>query len=214
MKKFLRTNDEYSKMMLGQHAYRWYGMIAVLGVVLALQLMAAQVGGARPANIRRASSAYRPISGRPERRPPLLLVALSADELHLSEAQKNRLRHALPLPPKLPRRETTPSLIASFQSLQAAEWRVICDVLTPPQLEIFLHRLAFMRIFRMLQMKLQTLLFSASLPTIQPITQIGDASAAIAMIGCLLMLCGLFAPQPLFGVSGKTRLRQLCVLRI
>lgn len=215
MKKFLRTEYEHSKMMPKQRAYIWYGMIAVLGVVLALQLMAAQWGSARHASVRRVSSAYRPISGRFERRPPLLFVALSADELHLSEAQKNRLRQALPQPPKSLRPEMTPSLIASFQSLQAAEWTVICDVLTPEQLKIFLHRLASMRVFRMLQMKLRALLFSSTISTTPDARRIGDAPAAIPMMNTLVMLAFCVClPQGCSGVSGKIRLQHLRVLRL
>ena len=202
-------------MMPKQRAYIWYGMIAVLGVVLALQLMAAQWGSARHASVRRVSSAYRPISGRFERRPPLLFVALSADELHLSEAQKNRLRQALPQPPKSLRPEMTPSLIASFQSLQAAEWTVICDVLTPEQLKIFLHRLASMRVFRMLQMKLRALLFSSTISTTPAARRIGDAPAAIPMMNTLVMLAFCVClPQGCSGVSGKIRLQHLRVLRL
>lgn len=215
MKKFLRTEYEHSKMMPKQRAYIWYGMIAVLSVVLGLQLIAAQWGSARHASVRRVSSAYRPISGRFERRPPLLFVALSADELHLSEAQKNRLRQALPQPPKSLRPEMTPSLIASFQSLQAAEWTVICDVLTPEQLKIFLHRLASMRVFRMLQMKLRALLFSSTISTTPDARRIGDAPAAIPMMNTLVMLAFCVClPQGCSGVSGKIRLQHLRVLRL
>ena len=215
MIKFLHTGNEHLKNLSQKPGRRERGIFLALCVVLAAQVIAAQWNNARPAHIRRASSVYRPISGQPERRPPLLLVALSADELQLSEVQKNRLRHALPLPPKSPRQETTPSLIASVRSLQAEEWTLICDVLTPPQLEIFLHRLASMRIFRMLRMKLQALLFSSTISTTPDARRIGDAPAAILMMSSLVMLAFYAClPQNVYCVSGKTRLRHLHVLRL
>jgi len=215
MMKLLHTDNEHSKHLRQTSARIGRGIIIALCVMLAAQLFAAQRHHARPAHARRASSAYRPISGRPERRPPLLIVALSEEQLHLSETQKNRLRHALPLPPKSPRQETTPSLIASFPSLQAAEWTLICDVLTPQQLDILLHRLASMRIFRMLQMKLQALLFSSTISISPDVRRMSDTPAAISMMSAIVIFAFYaYLPQNFHSISGKTRLQHLRVLRL
>lgn len=215
MKEFLRTDNRHLKIMQRKHAYIWHGMLIALCVILAAQLIAAQWNHARMTPLRRASFADRLIGGRPGLQPPLLLVALSDEQLRLSETQKNRLRHALPLPPKLLSQEKTPSLIASFQSLQAAEWNLICNVLTPQQFEIFLRRLASMRIFRMLRMKLQSLLFSSNTPTTPDARRIGDIPAAIPMMGMFFMLViSVCLPQNAQSISGKARLQHLHILRL
>ncbi|GAK50409.1 hypothetical protein U14_01640 [Candidatus Moduliflexus flocculans] len=215
MKEFLQTDNRHLKIMQRKHAHIWHGMIIALCAMLAAQLIAAQWNHARTVPIRRASFAERLIGGRPGLQPPLLLIALSDEQLRLSETQKNRLRHALPLPPKSLGQERTPSLIASFQSLQAAEWKLICEVLTPQQLEAFLHRLASLRIFRLLQIKLQSLLFSSNTPTTPDVRRVGDVSAAIPMMSMFIMLAiSVCLPQNAQGISGKARLQNLHILRL